>query len=180
LRFPNFDSSISTTIPSQINFSSATSNLIYEGKSVKAVRLEEYDVLLSLEMKICRLESEKLVEEGHVPIDKKYIGVIGKPEGENELFFFDTKECASVWSDQIQKSKYSDETPWLENPFCDGSYIEVATLLTKGGAGSFLCLSESAILIDNSDIRPHLDIAFEVQTVAEKFLNPFIISLMET
>jgi hypothetical protein len=70
----------------------------YAGRSIKEVRLEDYDVLLSLEMKICRLESEKLVEEGQVPESAKYIGVIGKPQGENERLFFDSKESASAWS----------------------------------------------------------------------------------
>ena len=108
---------------------------------IKAVTLDEIEAVEWLERRICKLVCKELVTNGSIQSKYTYIGVVlGSAlnhlphELSHELILFETKEEASKWSCDTQKRKYSETTPWLDNPFCGGVYFETEAFTSSGNS----------------------------------------------
>ena len=144
---------------------------------LKSVPLDDIESVEWLERRICKLVCKDVLASCSVPNESKYIGVLLHQEQQPPcVYYFKTKEEASKWSCDTQKQKYSESTPWLDNPFCNGVYFEIDAFKSseegnlKNDEGSFLCLSDAATDINTGiDIRPHVDISFEVKLANGEF-----------
>jgi hypothetical protein len=144
---------------------------------LKSVSLDDIESVEWLERRICKLVCKDVLalSGSVVPNESKYIGVLLHQEQQAILYFFKTKEEASKWSCDIQKQKYSESTPWVDNPFCNGVYFEIDAFNSseegKLKNDLFLCLSDAATNINTGiDIRSHdVDIPFEVKLANGEF-----------
>mmetsp|Transcript_5047 Transcript_5047/g.7463 ORF Transcript_5047/g.7463 Transcript_5047/m.7463 type:complete len:216 (+) Transcript_5047:516-1163(+) len=149
----------------------------YGAGKLKSVPLDEIESVEWLERRICKLVCKDVLASCSVPNESKYIGVL-LHQAQPCVFYFKTKEEASKWSCDTQIQKYSESTPWLDNPFCNGVYFEIDAFKSseegnlKNDEGSFLCLSDAATNINTGiDIRPHVDIPFEVKQANGDFAS---------